>query len=475
MADYSYERLSSESASFLERETPRLFAHTGFVLVFEPGPLARTNEGVDFARIRRAIESRLHRAPRFRQKLAWIPLEEHPVWVDDRDFRLDYHLRHTSLPRPGTYEQLENAAARILAQRLDRSRPPWECWVLEGLEGGRFAILLKVHLCMVDDSSGADLLQVILTDDPKEADPTPLPFVPRPRPSARELWLDEIVRQARLPRRYLERLGELLQNPERLDWEVRSAARGLAAFLGYTIRRPVEAPFNGRIGPHRHFATLSTSLVEAREVARELCGTVHDVVLATVAAGLRSFLASRLVSPAALDVRIATPIAIDTPESTGHRSAITEWVVDLPVWERDPRVRFEMIAARTRALAHAEGALPARRIAGDGPWRNARILSLGARALASHTPVNLAVTSVPGPSGPLYFAGARLLETYGQVPLRDGHGLGIAVLSYAGRLFWGLSGDLDLLPDLRQLATGLSNAFLELRDSVLAGSACHSA
>jgi hypothetical protein len=130
-----------------------------------------------------------------------------------------------------------------------------------------------------------------------------------------------------------------------------------------------------------------------------------------------------------------------------------------------------MIAARTRALAHAEGALPASRIAGDGPWQNARILSLGARALASHTPVNLAVTSVPGPTGPLYFAGARLLETYGQVPLRDGHGLGIAVLSYARRLFWGLSGDLDLLPDLRQLATGLSNAFLELRDSTLAGTA----
>ncbi len=466
MPSYSYERLSAESASFLERETPRLHGHTTSILVFEPGPLAKAGGGIDYLAVRDAIEARLHQAPRFRQKLAWVPFENHPVWVDDRDFRLNYHLRHSSLPRPGSLEQLENTVARIKVQPLNRSRPLWECWILEGLHDDRFALLLKTHLSMIDDAAGSDLLQAILSPDAQAPLPDPVPFVPRPRPSARELVMDEIIQQVRLPRQALDRFIHVVSDFDRMMYDLRSGTRSMAALLGYSFRPPVETPFNGRIGPHRQTAFFETALDDARTVASDLDGTVHDVILATVAAGVRKFLGSRLVSPAALDLRVSTPVSLDPGDDCApERSNVTEWVVDLPVWEKNPRTRFEMIRDRTRALGQTDGALPARSIAGENTWLSARILCLGARALASHTPVNLAVTNVPGPRGPLYFQGARLLEAYGTVPLREGHGLGIAVLSYNGKLFWGVNGDVDLLPDLHHLARGIREAFIELRDS----------
>lgn len=466
MPSYSYERLSAESASFLERETPRFHGHTTSVLVFEPGPLSKPDGGVDYVAVRDAIEARLHQAPRFRQKLAWIPFENHPVWVDDRDFRLNYHLRHSSLPRPGSLEQLENTVARIKVQPLNRSRPLWECWILEGLHGGRFALLLKTHLSMIDDAAGSDLLQAILSPNAEAPLPEPVPYVPRPRPSARELVMDEIVQQVRLPRQALDRVLHLVGDFDRMMYELRSGTRSMAALLGYSFRPPVETPFNGRIGPHRQSALFDTSLDDARTIAGAMDGTIHDVILATVAAGVRKFLASRLVSPAALDLRVSTPVSLDAgEESAPEKSTVTEWVVDLPVWEKDPRARFERIRDRTRTLRKSDGALPARSIADEKTWLSARILCLGARALASHTPVNLTVTNVPGPQGPLFFQGARLLEAYGTVPLRDGHGLGIAVLSYNGKLFWGVNGDVDLLPDLHHLARSVQEAFIELRDS----------
>jgi len=174
MPRYAYERLSDHSAAFLKNETARCIAHATSLQIFDAGPLAAEAGGVDFESIQRAIAARLHRVPRLRQELRWIPFEKHPVWIDDPDFNLDYHLRHTSLPRPGGFDQLEKMAARIMDQRLDRSRPLWECWVLEGMEGGRFALILKIHHCMVDES-GSDLLEVLLSPDPNDPDPEPPP------------------------------------------------------------------------------------------------------------------------------------------------------------------------------------------------------------------------------------------------------------------------------------------------------------
>ncbi len=465
MARYAYERLSDRSAEALRREGARVFAHAASMQLFELGPLANEFGGVDFEAVRAAIGSRLHLVPRLRQKLRLIPIERYPVWVDDADFNLGYHLRHTSLPRPGRFSQLESMAARIMAQRLDRSRPLWEAWVVEGLEGGRFALLLKTHHCMVEDEA-ADLLQVLLSPDPEAPNPAAPPFEPRPQPSARELVEEEVLRQARLPRRVVERLRAAQREPERLRHELLQRAREAAEALGYAFRPPVATPLNGRVGPHRRFRGVAFDLAAARAIRQATRTTLHDIILAVVAGAVRRFLEERLVSPAALDFRVSTPVGRARRAEGGR---VTEWVVDLPVWEKDPLLRLERIRKLTRKLAGSSRAIRAADLMGEGGWFGTRLLALGARALASHTPVNMTVTNAPGSQVPLYFAGARMLETWGVAPLREDLGLSVAVMSYDGRLFFGLNADFDLLPDVDRFASGLTASFSELERNALPG------
>ncbi|MGI9591740.1 MAG: wax ester/triacylglycerol synthase family O-acyltransferase [Myxococcota bacterium] len=459
MAHAFYERLSERSAASLAHETPTAFAHAASIHVFEAGALATAEGGVGFETIRRAIEARLHLVPRLRQELLWIPMERHPVWVDDEAFNLGYHLRHTSLPRPGRFSQLENQAARIMAQRLDRARPLWECWVLEGLEGGRFALILKTHHCLVEES-GADLLEVLLSPDPEAPNPEPEAFVPRPRPSARELLTEEVVRQARLARRGVAHLRRTTSSPERFGRELKSRAIHTAELLGYSLRPAMDTPLNGPVGPHRRFKGVSVSLDDARAIRRSLDGKLLDVILAAVAGAVRTFLEERLVSPAAVDFRVATPVGLAEGRS-GERMA--EWVIDLPVWEKDPVVRFQQVRDATRKQAEARGAVPARTLLEGDTWFGTRLLALGARSLESQAPVNLMLINAPGTQVPLYFAGAQLVETYGQVPLHDPRALGIAAMSYDGRIFFGLNADFDRVPDLDSFARALERSFEELR------------
>jgi WS/DGAT/MGAT family acyltransferase len=466
MPRYHYERLSDRSAAYLADETPRCFAHAASIHVFENGPLANPDGGVDFQAIRDGIAACLHRVPRLRQELGWIPIENHPVWVDDVDFNLDYHLRHTSLPRPGGFAQLEAMAARIMAQRLDRSRPLWECWVLEGLTGDRFALVLKVHHCLVDEA-GSDLLEVLLSPDASARKREIPEYTPRPPPSVRELVMDEIVQQARLPRRLFERARALVTERDQLPRHLTTRATAAAEMLGYSLRPPMETPVNGRIGRHRRFKGVTFALDDARALRRSLHGMMLDVILATVAGAVRSYLEECLVSPAALDFRVATPVGLAAGRS-GERTS--EWIIDLPLWEKDPLTRFEQIRGETRKLSESEGALPASRLLEGDVWFGGRLLSLGARALASHTPVNMTVLNAPGAQVPLYFNGARMLASYGQVPLREQHGLGVAVMSYDGGLFFGLNADFDLVPDLDIFAAALEGSFEELRKAA-AGSA----
>jgi len=459
MPRYFYERLSDRSAGYLANETPRTFAHASSIQVFESGPLATADGGVDFEAISSAIAARLHQVPRLRQELIWIPIENHPIWVDDENFNLGYHLRHTSLPRPGGFAQLEAMAARIMAQRMDRTRPLWECWVLEGLTGGRFALIMKTHHCMVEEA-GADLLEVLLSASPDATDPEPPTFQPRPRPSARELVVEEVVQQAKLPRRAFERLRGLISERHQLGRELTAKATAAAELLGYSLRPPIGTPLNGLIGPHRRFKGVAVSLDDARFVRRAMDAKMLDVILTAVAGAVRSYLKERLVSPAALDFRIATPVGLAAGRS-GERAA--EWVIDLPLWEKDPVVRLQQIRQATRKLSESKGTVPASALLEGDVWFGGRLLSLGARSLASHMPVNMTLINAPGTQVPLHFKGARLLETYGQVPLREHHGLGIAVMSYDGRLFFGLNADFDLVPDLDVFAVALERSFDELR------------
>jgi WS/DGAT/MGAT family acyltransferase len=249
MAHYTYERLSSAAAALLREETSRRYSHSGTILVFESGPLGHPDGGVDFEAIRSAIESRLHLVPGYRRKLRWIPIEKHPVWVDDHEFNIAYHVRHTSLARPGGRVQLRTTAARLQAQRLDRSRPLWEYWVVEGLEGGRFALLAKTHNALLE-GAGADLLQLLLSPDPEAEDPEPPPYRARPIPSTAELLWQETVRQARLPRRAVERWRGLASDIDELPRVLRHRADRFARMLGYSLPGVRETPLNGPIGPH---------------------------------------------------------------------------------------------------------------------------------------------------------------------------------------------------------------------------------
>lgn len=457
MPRYSYDRLSHESAGFLERESSRRFQHSGATLIFEPGPLATEDGGVDFAAIRSAIESRLHRVPQYRRKLRWIPIEDHPIWVDDREFNLDYHLRHTGLARPGGQAELKQVAARVQSQRLDRSRPLWESWILEGMAGGRFAFVMKTHNAMVD-GVGADLLQVLLSPDPEENYEAPPLFRPRPAPSAAELVRDELLRQARLPRRILRRFRSFVEETDDLGSELRRRADAIARMAGYTLKHLPETPLNGEVGPHRRFDHLWLPLEEAKGVRSELGGTVHDVILTVVAGAVASYLRAHHVSPATLDFRVAVPMSLRSGE---RNEGVEEWILELPIWERDPVRRFQLVRERTESLNEENPAIGAKTLFSAAGWTSSRMIALAARSIRGAA-VHLSVTNVPGPQVPLYLKGARLVEAYGKVPLRHNGGLGIAVLSYDGKLCFGFNADFDLVPDLDVFTEAIRASFEEL-------------
>lgn len=460
MARAYYERLSPESASLLLVESSRTFSHSAATLTFDPGPLARPDGGVDFPAIRAAIESRLHRVPRFREKIRWIPFEQHPIWVDDHDFNLDYHVRHTSLPRPGGMEQLRNLSARIQAQPLDRRRPLWECWVAEGLAGGRFALIFKTHHALVE-GSGADLLEVLLSPDPDEDAHDAPAYRPRPIPSAAELVLDEVVRGARLPRQAWERLRTFAAGTDDLPGELLSRVEGVARLLGYSLRRGPETPLDGRVGPHRRFHTLDLSLADARTVRRRLGGSINDVLFTALTGAVATFLRERYMNPATIDFRLATPMRLQQGGSDATGS-IGEWIVDLPIWETDPRARHAAVRERTGAAHRASPALGARTLFSLSRWTGSRLLALGAREASRRAPVDLTLTHVPGPEVPMFLRGARLQEAYGHAPLREHGALGIAIFSYDGRLCWGFNADFDLLPDLDRFVAAVEGSFREL-------------
>ena len=238
MAHSAYDRLSASDNSFLLFETPTVHMHVAATLVFKAGPLRSEHGGIKVEAIRAATQGILHRIPRYRQKLEWIPLHNHAVWVDDRHFNIDYHIRHTSLPKPGTEQQLKRLSARIMAQPLDRSRPLWESWVVEGLEGDRFAIINKVHHCMIDGSSGVDLAQILLSIDPNSKPETAHPYIPRPAPSSLELLRDEVFRRVSMPLQALRSFRNFRRETDDLLNELKTRSRAITGMLGWAVRPP---------------------------------------------------------------------------------------------------------------------------------------------------------------------------------------------------------------------------------------------
>ena len=462
MASYRYEALSPQDASFLSAEGPNTPMHIAAAFIAASGPLRTEHGGIDIERIRAFIAARLHRIPRYRQRLAYTPLRGRPIWVDDNHFSIEYHVRHTALPHPGDEAQLKRLIGRLSAQPLDRRRPLWELWVAEGLAGGeRFAVVSKVHHCMVDGMSGAELMTVLMSTEPEERAQTPPPFVPRPAPSARELLAEDVLGLATGPVQSGLRMAELLGAERRA--ELAQALRGAGSLILRGLVPASETPLNREIGPHRRFDYFALELARVRALKDKLGGTLNDLVLATVAGGMRRFLMRRLVDVEGLDFRVSAPVSVRSDAEQGViGNRVSAWIIRLPVGDADPMRRLEAIRSRTRRLKESNQALGADLLSAVTEWTGMTLLSLGTSLQNVGRPHNLVVTNVPGPQLPLYLVGAPMLETYPIGPLFQNQAVIVALFSYAGRLFFGLNADAERMPDLADLRTDLERAFEEL-------------
>jgi WS/DGAT/MGAT family acyltransferase len=462
--DRAHTRLGFLDKSFLHLETPTSPMHIAGLATFEAGPLRTRDGGIDIDKIRDYVASRLHLIPRYRQRLAYVPLENHPVWVDDEYFNIHYHLRHVALPKPGDARQLKRLAARVMAQHLDRQKPLWEIWILEGLADPRhFVMITKVHHCMVDGLSSVVLMNALLKGEPTEACDLLPRWMPRREPSPWALASAALGRYARLPFDVAKSLPGLLQSVRDPESGVCATVTALRKTFDGGTRGVSDTPLNQRIGPHRRLDWLTMDLEEVKDVKNRLGGSVNDVVLATVAGALRRFLLRRGVDVMPLDVRVMAPVSIRTElehEALGNQ--ISAWMVPMPLAERDPVRRLDKIRDATTRLKESKQALGSALLTGVGEWTPAALLSLGARLAVRALPFNLVVTNVPGPQQALYMLGGKMVDNFGFIPLVDSLCLGIVLFSYAGQLCWGFTAEWDLLPDLDDFVGDIATSFREL-------------
>jgi diacylglycerol O-acyltransferase len=464
MAKYMYERLSAQDNSFLVAEQAHAPKHEGADAIYELGDLATPEGGVDIRRFKRATEAQLHRIPRYRQKLMWVPIENRPVWIDDPHFNIDYHVRHTALPKPGGIEELKSLTARITTRSLDRKRPLWEIWVIEGLQGGRFAIVNKIHHCMIDGASGADVAQILMSPSPEHEIEEPRPYVARPAPGEDELLLDAIKHNLGMPLRALQGLNAFRRETGNVLDEVGTRVRAIVEALGSAVHTSSDTPINGALGPHRRIDWLTLPLADVKAVRRSLGCTVNDVVLGTVTGAIRHYLMRRGVDPAELDFRVSAPVNVRSKEDKGKLgNRVSTWIVKLPVDEALPGGWIEGVSAATRELKSSNQALAVDMLMRAAEYAPPALMAMGARAAAG--PINMIVTNVPGPQFPLYILGARLLEMHPLVPLLEGSGLGVALFSYDGKLHVGLNAEYDLIPDLGTFTALFAQAFMTIHDS----------
>jgi WS/DGAT/MGAT family acyltransferase len=477
MARYSYDRLSAQDAGFLWAENPNQPMHVGALALFEAAPLMRDDGSIDIDRYRAQVESVLHWIPRYRQQIEWTPIEQWPIWVDDRGFDIGYHIRHIALPKPGTVDQLKELAARINARRLDRHHPLWEVWVIEGVAGGeQFAILNKIHHCMIDGAAGADLSQILMSPSPRFEESAPLPYMPRPTPRRSELLADSVALGAK---RSLGLLRDVIRRSTASKAEL-EASRGnvptlfqrlesLAQMTAKIVEGTSPTPINGELGPHRRLEWLTMPLADVKELSGVLGCTINDVVLATVTEAVRRYLFRRRVDYRKIDFKIAAPVSTRKPDDDRRQgNHVSTWVVPLPLDLEDPIAQLEAIQATTKELKASDAALAVDTIMELAEWIPGPVLSRVLRSMGSSAPVNMIVTNVPGPQFPLYLAGAKLLAMYPIVPLAPGAGLGVALFSYEGKLCWGFNGDYELVPDLRSFVEDVGVAFEGLRRAAVA-------
>lgn len=479
MAQRHLDRLTAVDASFLHQEGPTSHMHVGGVTLLE-GPPPPMEEFLE------QIRKRVHLVPRYRHKLAYTALDSgRPVWVDDPSFNLEFHVRHTALPAPGSWEQLRNLTARIFSQALDRSKPLWEMWLIEGLDPEmdgpdrsretlasgshprfgqpppheRFALISKTHHSLIDGIAGVDLATVLF-DVSKE--PAPLrhsgrAWKPHPEPDTAELVAAGLRGAVRAGTEMVGATIGALTHPEQTLERAREAAEGIGEIVWAGLNPAPATPLNVEIGPHRRFVGIAAQLDDFKLVKNVLGGTVNDVVLAVVTGALRSFLIARGVRTEGMELRALVPVSVRTVgerHEGGNRIVVMRG--PLPVYIADPLQRLNFVRHAMDGLKESKQALGAEVIAGAQNFAPPTILAQASRLNFSTRLFNLIVTNVPGPQFPLYVLGRRMERVFPVAFLPENHALAVAIMSYAGEMNFGLLGDFDALPDIESIGESIA-------------------
>ena len=458
------DRLTSIDASFLTNESSSSHMHVGAVLIFE-GPPPRYEDFLAH------VNSRLELVPRFRQKLAFPPFEAgRPLWVDDPTFNLAYHVRHTALPEPGSEDQLMRLTGRVFSQALDRSKPLWELWLVQGLERNRFALLSKTHHALVDGVAGVDIATVLF-----DAKPVPEPvtegaeWVPQPEPSTPELLARGAADLAAVPLRAVGRLASAVQRPEAAARRVGESLEALSEVAWNFANPAPEVPLNVEIGTHRRFVGVRSELATFKRIKDALGGTVNDVVLTVVSGALRKWLTARGIKTEGLELRALVPVSIRTGDEQGHLgNRIAAMRGPLPVYVEDPVRRLEVVREAMGELKQSKQALGAEVIARFNDFAPPTLLAQASRINFSTRLFNLIVTNVPGPQMPLYVVGRELQDVFPVAFLPENHALAIAIMSYNGGINFGLLADYDSMEDVGYICRSIEDALGEMLEAAKA-------
>jgi diacylglycerol O-acyltransferase / wax synthase len=452
MAQQHLDRLSAIDASFLHQEGPTSHMHVGGLAIFA-GPPPRMEEIIE------QVRGRLHLVPRYRQRLAHTALDSgRPVWVDDPNFNLEYHFRHTALPPPGDRAQLLRLTARINSQQLDRSKPLWETWFVEGLEDGRFALIWKTHHSLIDGIAGVDLATVLfdLSPEPPVIEHSGTPWKPQAEPGTVALVAAGVRAALSGAIELTTHALNAAAHPERAFAKAREATEGIGEIAWAALNPAPETPLNVEIGPHRRFIGVACRLEDFKLIKNTFGGTVNDVVLSVVSGALRSFFEERGVRTEGLELRALVPVSVRTKDERnqfGNRIAAMR--ATLPVYVEDPVTRLEVVRQAMDGLKESKQALGAEVISGVQNFAPPTILAQASRINFSTRLFNLLVTNIPGPQFPLYVLGHELEEVFPVAFLPRKHALAVAIMSYNGAINFGLLGDYDALSDIDRVAEGL--------------------
>ncbi len=458
------ERLSSIDASFLSNESHSSHMHIGGILIFEGPPPAYTD-------LVEHVRGRLDQVPRFRQRLVVPPLEAgRPLWADDVNFNLGYHLRHTALPEPGGEAQLKRLAARVFSQQLDRSKPLWEMWLVQGLERNRFALLTKTHHAAVDGIAGVDIGTVLFDLEPVP-DPSPVEdgWQPHAAPTTRQLLARGAGEAAAAPLKLAGRAVDAVRHPEHAARRAVEAVEAVSEVVGEFADPAPDVPLNREIGPHRRFTWTRSELETFKRIKDSLGGTVNDVVLTVVTGALRKWLHTRGIRTEGLELRALIPVSIRTADERGEPgNKLAAMRGPLPVYVEDPARRLRVVSEQMEGLKRSKQALGAEVISRFNDFAPPTLLAQAARINFSTRLFNLIVTNVPGPQFPLYVLGRKLEEVFPVAFLPPDHALAVAIMSYNGRVCFGLLADYDSMEDVETVASGIEESLVELERAAAA-------